>query len=48
VACLLANCANAPNLTTCAIQRCGAYLGGAQLAQAIQTCQQQNCTAQCQ
>jgi hypothetical protein len=47
VACLQAQCANAPNVTTCAIQKCGAYLGGAQLAQAVQTCQQQNCAMQC-
>jgi hypothetical protein len=46
--CIRAHCANAPDLATCAVQSCSSYLGGIQLALAIQMCQQQKCAMACQ
>jgi hypothetical protein len=45
--CLRVQCNMAPNLTTCAVQKCSSHLSGLQLAQGIQTCQQQNCAMAC-
>ncbi|MBI3203587.1 MAG: hypothetical protein HYZ29_18760, partial [Myxococcales bacterium] len=47
VTCLQQKCANAPNLTTCALQQCASFIGGANLATPIQTCQEKSCTTQC-
>ncbi|MCC6900180.1 MAG: hypothetical protein IT377_14470 [Polyangiaceae bacterium] len=47
VTCLQQKCATAPNLTACALQQCGSFIGGASLATPIQTCQEKNCTTQC-
>lgn len=47
VTCLQQKCASAPNLTTCALQQCGSFIGGASLATPIQTCQEKSCKTQC-
>ena len=49
VQCIRQHCgADAGDLLQCALANCSNFIGGATQAQAIQTCQQNNCPTECQ